>query len=382
MRIALITNHPKVTGVGRYAFSLFEHLNYISNCDVDLFLMNRKNFSLYKYTASGKQVIKKLKHNILFNTYIAKNISVFNLFFDYYIAKYIPQEYDILHITNQISSNIVHYYNDTCKYIVTVHDIDYLTNPASYIQKIFSKCVYSGLYFSKNLISISYSTKNLLINNMQIPKDNIHVIYHGVDKIFRPIDTYNIEDIYKKYNLDRNFRYILNVGVDIPRKNFKTFLMAVYKLIKKSDLARHKVRIIKVGKISPRNIKLIRSLGLEKYILSFDYVSETDLVKLYNLADFFVFPSLHEGFGFPVLEAMACGTPVIVSNIPSILEVAGSAGLLVNPHSYYDLSEAMYLMLNDSHLRSELRIKGLKRSKSFSWYKCAKNVLRVYKKCV
>jgi len=126
--------------------------------------------------------------------------------------------------------------------------------------------------------------------------------------------------------------------------------------------------------------KTVKNLNLKKKIIFTGYVSKSELVFLYNAADFFVYPSFYEGFGIPPLEALACGTPTIASNISSIPEVVGDAGILVNPHSIEELCRAMHEILINEKLRQELREKGLKRAKDFSEERLAKNTIESYKK--
>ncbi len=123
---------------------------------------------------------------------------------------------------------------------------------------------------------------------------------------------------------------------------------------------------------------LVNRLGIEKDVIFLDYIDDNDLVLLYNTASLFIMPSLYEGFGLPVLEAMACGTPVVASNVSSIPEVLKDAGILVNPYDKDSICDGMFRVLTDVKLQEELREKSLKRAKFFSWEKTARLVLREY----
>ncbi|WP_243685214.1 glycosyltransferase family 4 protein [Methanosarcina barkeri] len=118
-------------------------------------------------------------------------------------------------------------------------------------------------------------------------------------------------------------------------------------------------------------IELIEMLGIEKEVVFVGYVSENDLTKYYNAADLFVFPSLYEGFGLPPLEAMACGTPVITSNLTSLPEVVGDSAITIDPYDVNAFAEAMYNLLTDEKLREQMINKGLKRAQLFNWEKSA-----------
>ena len=126
--------------------------------------------------------------------------------------------------------------------------------------------------------------------------------------------------------------------------------------------------------------RLIEELGVSEYVLTTGYVSEEELVALYNLADVFVYPSLFEGFGLPILESMACGTPVIASCVTSMPEVAGDAGYLVEPESEEQVQAAIERLAHDDALRERMRAKGLKHAATFSWRKVAKQTMDVYRR--
>jgi len=375
MRVALLTNHPKNTGVGRYAIALFNKLKTFREIDVELFEFDRADRRLYRTVHNNRIAVKQARKIMIFDNFIFNKHGLSNLFFDYRLGRNIPKDYDLYHLTNQIISNLG-YYKNIKRTVITVHDLDYYTYPLNFAQKILSRLVYKGVEKCDFIISISKSTKNAIMQHFGIPEDRIKVIYHGVDDIFKPLKQSDFEDIYGKYNLDRTSQYILHVGVDLPRKNFITLLKAFSKLIKKFNL---KVKLIKIGKITKSTSKVIKSLNLQKYIVILKSVPECDLVKFYNIADVFVFPSVQEGFGFPVLEAMACGTPVITSNISSLPEVVGSAGIMLDPMDANGFARAIYVVLTNRSLKEEMGKKSLERARKFSWKKCAKKTLDTYK---
>lgn len=381
LKIALLTNYPKESGIGRYSFTLFEELSRIikntnDNISIDLYKLDRERGGLYKIGNDNKTVAKVSGSALYLNNSIFGKFKFSNLLNDFLTSLYIPQNYDLYHITNQNISNIS-YYKGVKNAIVTVHDIHFITCPSYLSQKLSGKLIYRGIKNCKLIISISKSTKREIIQYLKISNDKIRVIYHGVDKTFKPLKKSDLENIYKKYNLSYKYKYILHVGVDTLRKNFVTLLRATRKLLDKYNL--RDIRLIKVGKVRNDTKSLIKSLNLYQYITIIDSVPEGDLVKLYNLADVFVFPSLHEGFGFPVLEAMACGCPVITSNTSSLPEVVGNAGIMVDPKDIEGFAEAIYNVLTDDSLKKELSKRGLKRAKKFTWERCAKETLKVYK---
>jgi glycosyltransferase involved in cell wall biosynthesis len=138
------------------------------------------------------------------------------------------------------------------------------------------------------------------------------------------------------------------------------------------------IKLVRVGKKSKSMAKKIRTLGLEKTVVYAGEVSLDRLIELYRSADLFVFPSFYEGFGLPVLEAMACGCPVVTSNTTSLPEVVGDAGIMVEPSDVHGLAKAMYDVLTNDGLRRDMIKKGLRRAKMFSWEKTATETLSAY----
>lgn len=233
------------------------------------------------------------------------------------------------------------------------------------------------------LITISKASRDSLIRYLKVPEEKTRVVYHGVNlEEFKPLtDSEEAKEIIgQKYAVLCPF--ILCVSNYQPKKNFVTLVRALHKLRKKYKLD---YGLVMVGRMDERYQdvpRVIAKLNLQDYIHHVGFVSARDLVKLYNAADLFVLPSLHEGFGFPVLEAMACGTPVIASNVFSIPEIVGDAGILVDPLNVDGFTEAMYNILTDEGLRKELSEKGVKRSKLFTWERTAKETLKVYREAL
>jgi len=171
---------------------------------------------------------------------------------------------------------------------------------------------------------------------------------------------------------------ILNVGTLEPRKNVVTLMKAFRKLMEKGFDGYKLVIAGDKGWLYEEIFKEVDRSDLKHEILFLGVVRDADLPMLYNCADMFVYPSLYEGFGLPPLEAMACGIPVIISNTSSLPEVIGNAGIMVDPGDVNSLSEAMYNVLEDKELRSQMSKNGLKRAKLFSWEKAAKEILEIY----
>ncbi|MBA7590441.1 D-inositol-3-phosphate glycosyltransferase [subsurface metagenome] len=307
------------------------------------------------------------------------------IWYNWRFARMLNKMGDSVHLPNQHLGR----YGNFLKvpYIITVHDlIRYYDledseedNALIYLPnrryRYYLNLDYEGIRKATRIIAVSQSTKDDLIEHLGIADERISVVYEGIDhSLFRPVS----HRIY-------NHSYILFVGSEQPRKNFTTLLKAFSQL--KSEPRFKKLKLVKVGKAGGRGvdfrsqtIDVVESLHLSSEVIFTDFVPETDLPAYYSGAEVFVLPSLYEGFGFPVLEAMACGCPVITSNTSSLPEVVGKAGIMVDPHNTDSLAQAMWRVLTDSKLRDNMIRKGLEQSKRFSWEKAAEQTLEVYNK--
>lgn len=267
-------------------------------------------------------------------------------------------------------------------FIITVHDlIRYFDwkgyrvsiHKPNFRDRFYLSLDYQGIRKARKIIAVSQNTKRDLIKYLEIPEEKISVIYEGVDhNLFKPVKR-RMSDV----------PYILFVGSEHPRKNLAGLLKAFKKLKKEKRFK--DLKLVKVGKAGGREadfrkqtLEAVRALELEKEIEFTEFVLEEELPIYYSGAECFVFPSLFEGFGLPPLEAMACGCPVIVSNVASLPEIVGDAGRLIDPHDENDLANALFEVLSDSQLKRELSTKGLERARQFSWEKAAKETMEVY----
>lgn len=225
------------------------------------------------------------------------------------------------------------------------------------------------------LIAISHFTKQEILRLYpDITPDNIIVTWLGVNPCFKVIDEVSKEQIRTKYNLVRPF--ILSVSTSNPRKNLKTLIKAF--AISKDKIDHDLVLTGEYGWKSGEIYKLVTDLGLNNRVKFTGYLPLAELPALYNLADLFVYPTLYEGFGLPPLEAMACGTPVITSNVTSLPEVVGDAAITLDPMNIELLAQTMVNLIESDSSRVTLRNLGLKRAKLFTWEQCARETLAVY----
>lgn len=263
-------------------------------------------------------------------------------------------------------------------FMITIHDLVRICFPfarETMREKMGLKLDALGLKKAQHIITVSACTKADLMRYLKIPENKITVIYHGVDRsVFKPVCGRRL-----------GFPYLLYVGTERPRKNLGTLLRA-FAILKKDTSAFRHFKLLKVGsagrtdEFRRRTISEVRHLGLEGEVIFVDWVSDEDLAGYYSSATALVMPSLYEGFGLPLIEAMACGCPVIASNSSSLPEVAGDAGLLIDPHDPHGLAEAMRQVITEPALRAELIEKGFKRTQRFSWERAAQETLQVYSK--
>jgi glycosyltransferase involved in cell wall biosynthesis len=265
--------------------------------------------------------------------------------------------------------------------IVSIYDLSVARLP-----QLFRKAIGRRRDFAKSkriaqaadrVITISQHSAKDITELYGVPKERIAVIYCGTgDEFFPETDQTLITKIKKQYNLE-NREYILYVGGSDPRKNAVTLLKAYSAL---SEIHPQAVLVL-VGSMQRRSeeiYKIIRENGLEQNVMMVGDITQEALRVLYSQTSVFVFPSLYEGFGMPVLEAMACRAPVIASNTSSIPEVAGKAAVLVEPTDAKALTDAIRGMLNDREGRESMRAKGFTQAKLFSWETAARRTLEIY----
>ncbi|MEW6608545.1 MAG: glycosyltransferase family 1 protein [bacterium] len=229
------------------------------------------------------------------------------------------------------------------------------------------------------IITISHHIKNYIREVLKIPQEKIGVTYLGVGEEYYPINDKNIlNNIRKKYNLNR--KYLLYVGNLSPRKNVGRLVEAFYELKNNVSEAYNLVIAGCKWRLETDEIlKKVQELNLKEDVIFINEIPMEDMPGLYSSAEVFVFPTLVEGFGLPVVEAMACGTPIIASATTATAEVVEDAGILVNPYNVAEITQAMGQVLTNTTLANELREKGIQRAKFFSWEKTANETLKIYK---
>ncbi len=234
----------------------------------------------------------------------------------------------------------------------------------------------TGIYLNRAsmVVAVSEYVKKSIIQYYGIPEEKIKVVYPGIRKNFRVLkkDEYNIPDDFKTF-----MPFILTVATSVERKNLKRLIQSFAML--KTGFKDLKLVIAGDLRLKEKLSDDIAKNGLDDSIHFTGYLDADRLVYLYNMAELFVFPSLYEGFGLPVLEAMACGCPVVTSNVSALPEVSGGAAVLVDPYNTEEIKDAIERVLTDTGLKNEMRIKGLKHAENFSWEKSALQIIHLYR---
>ncbi len=291
----------------------------------------------------------------------------------YQLSRVVRGESDIIHLPNQNFARFALFRKGP--FIVTVHDLirfSFGFAKETVSERILLKLDIWGVKRASHIIAVSQNTRNDLTKYLRIPQDRISVVYNGVDhNIFKP---YNIKLLDKPY--------VLYIGSERPRKNLGRLFEAFAKL--KGEFP--ELKLVKIGipgrseRFREDTMKKLGRLGIIRDVIFVDYASELTLAHYYSSAALLAYPSFYEGFGLPPLEAMACGCPVVTSNVSSLPEVVGEAGIMANPYDTDSLAQAMRQVLTDDKLRDDMVRKGVEQAKRFSWEKTARETLEVYSK--
>ncbi len=277
--------------------------------------------------------------------------------------------YDVLHPT---------YYNPYFlkyakgkSFVLTIHDMIHEIYP-EYFGRNNKTREYKKVLAEKavKIIAISENTKNDIIRILGVDESKIVIIPHGCSLM---------EAFDKKMKVDIPERYLLYVGDRANYKNFNRFLLSIYKTLLDDD----SLFLICAGgrPFNSKEIELIESLGVKGKVLKYS-ADNNILAYLYSNALAFIFPSLYEGFGIPILESMQCGCPTVLSNTSSLTEVGGDAAVYFDPLDEYSIKNSVEKVIYNEDLRSELITKGYNNINRFSWEKTARDTVKVYESCI
>lgn len=351
-----------LTGIGRYTYEVSKQLEEDNSLLIEYFYgyyykkliqpSSSKEIKGLKSFISKKPMIKKMVRKIL--------LSYVHLF---------SKSYELYWQPNFIPNSGI----KAKKIVTTVHDFSFILyrdfHPKERIE-YFEKYFFNNLDRSDMIITGSEYTKREILKYTKFKEDKIVVIYHGID--------HNLFKVYQKIELGFNLpsKFILSVGSIEPRKNLLRLLKAYQGLPLE---IKDEYKLLLVGFSGWENSEIISLIKeLEEYVQYLGFISDEELAQVYNLATLFVYPSLYEGFGLPVLEAMACGTAVVSSGLSSLPEVGGDAPLYCDPYSITDIQEKIVSTLADSSKRDSMVKKGLAQAQKFSWQKSAQEHKRVF----
>jgi glycosyltransferase involved in cell wall biosynthesis len=365
-------------GIGHYTYQLIRHI--LKNDTENEYVI------FFDFRVREKDVKKFSRPNVKIK---------FFPYSDY--KKYLPGAYseilgmatlqkenlDVLHSTSALNRVPLGYRG---KCVVTFHDMSMFVVPqyVSPVKRARNKTVarLMGLKADK-IIAVSESLKEETKKYLKIADEKIRVIHSGLDERFFDDPEGDSAKILSKYEINK--KYILFLGTLEPSKNIARLLEAFSKFKneqKQKNGGKFEYQLVLAGKkgwLSPQYVRQIKDLGLGKDVIFTGYVIGDELVPLFRKAEFFIMPSLYEGFGMTVLEAFATQCPAIVSKTASLPELSGEAAYYVNPNDTNEIAKAITAFAEDETLRNNYRSKGLAQAKKFDWDKTAKETIEVYK---
>ncbi len=356
-----------LTGIGRYAYEISKRLK--DSDEFELFFYYGF-FSKKIFTSGGYAKIKSSVSKSSLLKRAAKKALVF------YTKNFFKKEFDLYWQPNYIPDPVVR----SKKCVVSVHDFSFVLNPSWHPKErieYFEKNFFKNIKRADRIITGSNYSKEEIKKFIGVKDDMIDVIYHGVDhSVYRPYEREVLKNFAKKLKLPKKF--FLFVGSVEPRKNL-SYLLKSYIDLPNGLKKEYKLLIVGFKGWENEQIKALIDKEREN-IVYMGYLSDLELAFVYNLAFAFIYPSLYEGFGIPPLEAMACKTPVIVSNRASLPEVCSKAALYADVDKEEDLREKILDIVENEALREDLKKRGFKRAKEFSWDKSAKRHMEVFRR--
>ena len=365
MRVAIDARKLHDFGIGTYTRNLLRHLARIDRDSEYVLLCHQPDLGIGAQLGPNFRTVLEPSPNYS----IREQIHV-----PWVLRRERP---DVFHAPHYVMPPAVR-----CRSLVTIHDCihlmfpQYLPSRAAYV---YAKAVmWSAARRSHRILTVSEASKRDIVRLLNVPAEKIVVVYNAIDERFRVAPSEDaIARVRERYQLDH--RFVLYVGNIKPHKNLVRLVEAFDELRKRGfdDLT---LLIIgdEISKL-PALRRAVHSHKLHKHVRFLGYLPDDTLAILYRLAAVFVFPSLYEGFGLPPLEAMACGTPVVTSNVSSLPEVTGDAAVLVDPYDAGSIADGMTKVLSDPALREKLRVKGIARAREFSWERSVSRTLEIYR---
>lgn len=352
LKIAVDARMIKMSGIGTY-------------------IQNLMKKGCYEVALGNEEDIKKVNNNVKCINFTSAIYGIKEqLKFPY--SKLKKEKIDILHVPHY---NVPIFYRG--KMVVTIHDLTHLIFPEFLPNKLayyYAKfMMWIAIKKASKIITDSENTKNDILKFYKVNPNKIEVIYLGVGEEFVKKEKKNIEYLYDKFDIPKDKKNLMYVGNLKPHKNLERLLEAYSKINNKEETC-----LLLVGKAFEKyNIleNKEKELNIEKQVIHTGIVTQEELVDLYNLTDLFIFPSLYEGFGLPVLEALACGTNVVSSNTSSLSEVGGTIVEYFNPNDIDSMSEVINKAFDKEYNKDEVK----KWLNNFNWEETAKIHLKLFR---
>ena len=348
-----------LSGVGTYTASLYAQLQLENNVILPLSHYPGD----YRWSANGNGSQKKGQNKTLWMQWsLRRQVNQLHL--------------DVCHFTNSVAPLWLR-----CPSVLTIHDMTLWLYPSFHPRRrllTMRPIIPKAARQAKAIIAVSRSAKKDIVRILDVPPEKVKVIYEAPGAEFRPMNGSPDLGFAKKI-FDLPEEFILHVGTLEPRKNLVRLLEAFAELRLNGAMKHHLVFVGKAGWGFNNIFATVEELGIEQYVSFLDYVPSRWLAAIYNLADVLIYPSLYEGFGLPLVEAMASGTPVITSPNGALREIAADAAAYVEPEEVSSIIEILNMVLSNKSVRYDLAEKGLARSAGFSWEKTAKETQLLYR---
>jgi glycosyltransferase involved in cell wall biosynthesis len=359
-------SYHQPAGISRYTWHLLRAIAELNKDDEFLVFQHRKQVeSLIQQTNFQRKTLYAPVHRALEQFMLPLELAGYGL--------------DLLHSTDFIPPVY-----SPIPSVITVHDLAFLHWP-NFLTK--DSAAYYGqidraVRHARHIIVPSESTKQDLIGILGTPDNKVSIIYEAPNPIFRPLPVEPTRQaVTKRFGIPES--YIFFISTIEPRKNVNGLLQAFRHLLDKYNVTDTGLVLAgSRGWLYDETMELVKKLKLEEKTFFLGRVTDEELHSLYVGARFHIHPAHYEGFGLPPLEAMACGTPTVVSNVSSLPEVVNDAALLVDPNSTEEIAVAMHRLLTDKALHDELRDKGIRRADCFSWELAARSTLDVYRRVI
>ncbi|HEB73248.1 MAG TPA: glycosyltransferase family 1 protein [Nitrospirae bacterium] len=356
MRIGIDARKIADSGIGRYTENLIEKLLEIDRLNEYVLFFQPEDSPNYDYPGGNvRKVIERAgKYSLAEHWALARQAEKLEL--------------DIFHATHYVLPRFL-----KCRSVVTIHDVIHLIDPSfGFIARAYARAmIRSAISRSEIVITVSNQTRDDLLSMFSAPPSKINVIYNGGGSDFLPIARDRLDRTLAGMGLEQG--YYLFVGSDRPHKNLKAVEGSL-------GAMRADTRFVVVGRVKQSEKKRYEKFGAR--VKFFEKVDKQKMEALYCGTAALLFPSYHEGFGLPPLEAMACGAPVVASNRSAIPEVTGSAAILIDPDDIEAMARALGKIRDDMDERRRLIEAGVKRVAEFSWEKTARATLELYERAM